>query len=121
MSHLSQTSNITMRVNSQFPQPDLHRQDMRPYGLQTKATKGNQNGHQVSFVFFVSFVVKLIFGYGSISTTPGAPTSPEISTGTGKNLRSTSALVSRCCVTREVVSSELPEARARGKMSWSAR
>jgi len=26
-------SGITMRANSQFPQPDLHRLDMRPYGL----------------------------------------------------------------------------------------
>jgi len=29
-------SGITMRANSQFPQPDLHRQDMRPYGLHAK-------------------------------------------------------------------------------------
>ena len=36
---------MTMRANSQFPQPDLHRQDMRPYGLHAKlaeTAKGNQ-------------------------------------------------------------------------------
>jgi hypothetical protein len=32
-------SGITMRANSQFPQPDLHRQDMRPYGLHAKDAK----------------------------------------------------------------------------------
>jgi len=28
-----------MRAYSQFPQPDLHRLDTRPYGLRTKSTK----------------------------------------------------------------------------------
>jgi hypothetical protein len=28
-------------ANNQLPQPDFHRQDMRPYGLQTKSTKVN--------------------------------------------------------------------------------
>ncbi len=28
-----------MRANSQFPQPDLHRQDTRPYGLRTENTE----------------------------------------------------------------------------------
>lgn len=28
-----------MRAYSQFPQPDLHRLDTRPYGLRTKDTK----------------------------------------------------------------------------------
>ena len=27
-----------MRANSQFPQPDLHRQDTGPYGLRTEPT-----------------------------------------------------------------------------------
>ena len=27
-----------MRVYSQFPQPDFHRLDTRPYGLRTKST-----------------------------------------------------------------------------------
>src|SRR6266545_3968044 len=29
-------SNITTRVNNQFPRPDLHRLDKQPYRLQTK-------------------------------------------------------------------------------------
>jgi hypothetical protein len=53
-----------MRVNSQFPQPDLHRQDMRPYGLRTKNTKSSENAYENPFVLFVSFVVKLILGCG---------------------------------------------------------
>src|SRR6266511_5017440 len=32
-------SNITTRVNNQFPRPDLHRLDKQPYRLQTKSTK----------------------------------------------------------------------------------
>ena len=32
-------SSITTRANSQFPRPDLHRQETRHYGLQTKGTK----------------------------------------------------------------------------------
>jgi len=31
-----------MRVYSQFPQPDFHRLDTRPYGLRTKGTKGTK-------------------------------------------------------------------------------
>jgi hypothetical protein len=41
--HLSESPprdvGYTMRAYSQFPQPDLHRPDTRPYGLQTKDTK----------------------------------------------------------------------------------
>jgi hypothetical protein len=33
MSHLTGTSNITTRANSQFPRPDLHRQDKQPCWL----------------------------------------------------------------------------------------
>jgi len=36
-----------MRVNSQFPQPDLHRQDMRPYGLRTKHTKATKGDEDI--------------------------------------------------------------------------
>ena len=39
LSHLRKASGITMRANSQFPQPDFHRLDTRPYGLRTKVTK----------------------------------------------------------------------------------
>jgi hypothetical protein len=35
-SHLDEASNITTRVDSQFPRPDLHRQDAQHYGLQTE-------------------------------------------------------------------------------------
>ena len=34
---------MTMRANSQFPQPDLHRQDMRPYGLHAKVAEKKPN------------------------------------------------------------------------------
>ena len=33
------TSMMTTRVNSQFPQPDLHRQDIPHYGLRTEITE----------------------------------------------------------------------------------
>ena len=43
--HLSESPprdvGYTMRAYSQFPQPDLHRPDTRPYGLQTKDTKND--------------------------------------------------------------------------------
>jgi hypothetical protein len=39
LSHLKQMSNITTRVNSQFPRPDLHRLDRQHYGLQAKNAK----------------------------------------------------------------------------------
>ena len=35
ISHLIEKSNITTWVNSQFPRPDFHRLDTRPYGLHT--------------------------------------------------------------------------------------
>ena len=35
LSHLRETSNITMWANRQFPQPDFHWQDTQPYGLRT--------------------------------------------------------------------------------------
>lgn len=43
------TSSITMRANSQFPQPDSHRQDTRPYGLRTKVTKSSFQRSAVSY------------------------------------------------------------------------
>jgi hypothetical protein len=39
--HPEPTSTITTRVNSLFPQPDFHRQDMPPCGLQTQETQEN--------------------------------------------------------------------------------
>ena len=39
LSHLRKASGITMRANSQFPQPDFHRLDARPYGLRTEITE----------------------------------------------------------------------------------
>ena len=39
LSRLKQASNITTRVNSQLPRPDLHRQDTQHYGLQTEITE----------------------------------------------------------------------------------
>ena len=39
LSHLRRASGITMRANRQFPQPDFHRLDTRPYGLRTKNSK----------------------------------------------------------------------------------
>ena len=41
LSHLRRASGITMRANRQFPQPDSHRLDTRPHGLQTKHAKAN--------------------------------------------------------------------------------
>jgi len=41
LSHLRETSNITMWANRQFPQPDFHWQDTQPYGLRAKDTKEN--------------------------------------------------------------------------------
>ena len=38
ISHLLEKSNITTWVNSQFPRPDFHRLDTRPYGLHTVLT-----------------------------------------------------------------------------------
>ena len=38
-SHLKEASNITTRAHSQFPRPDLHRLDTRPYGLRTESTE----------------------------------------------------------------------------------
>jgi len=37
LSHLKGASGITMRANSQFPQPDFHWLDTRPYGLRAGA------------------------------------------------------------------------------------
>jgi hypothetical protein len=42
--HPVQTSTITIRLNNQLPQPDLHRQGMRPYGLRTKDAKKGRFG-----------------------------------------------------------------------------
>ena len=39
LSRLKKASNITTRVNSQFPRLDLHQQDKQPYGLQAKALR----------------------------------------------------------------------------------
>ena len=38
ISHLIEESNMTTWVNSQFPRPDFHRLDTRPYGLHTELT-----------------------------------------------------------------------------------
>ncbi len=38
-SHLQRASNITIRPNSQLPEPDFHRQDTQHYGLQTEITE----------------------------------------------------------------------------------
>jgi len=38
-SHLQKTSNITIRSNSQLPEPDFHRQDTQHYGLRTEVTE----------------------------------------------------------------------------------
>ena len=40
-SHLKEASNITTRAYSQFPRPDFHRLDTRPYGL--RANDANQD------------------------------------------------------------------------------
>src|ERR1039457_6088151 len=37
MSHLTGTSNMTTRPNSQLPRPDLHRLDTQPYGLHSQS------------------------------------------------------------------------------------
>jgi hypothetical protein len=42
LSHLRGASGITMRANRQFPQPDLHRPDTRPYGLRAKTRRKKQ-------------------------------------------------------------------------------
>jgi hypothetical protein len=42
MGHPIQTSVIAMRPNNQLPQPDLHRLDTQPYGLQAEATEGGR-------------------------------------------------------------------------------
>jgi len=39
LSHPRKTSNITIRPNSQLPEPDFHRQDTQHYGLQTEGTE----------------------------------------------------------------------------------
>ena len=46
LSHLRNASGIAMRVNSQFPQPDFHRLDTRPYGLQTEAQRARRKTNQ---------------------------------------------------------------------------
>jgi hypothetical protein len=38
-SHLQKTSSITIRPNSQLPEPDFHRQDTQHYGLRTEGTE----------------------------------------------------------------------------------
>jgi hypothetical protein len=38
LDHSTPMSSITTRANSQFPRPDLHRQETRHYGLRAKAT-----------------------------------------------------------------------------------
>ncbi len=40
---------------------------------------------------------------------------------TGKNILTMSALVSKCDFTLEVLKSETPDARDKGRMSWSAK
>jgi len=42
----------TMRAYSQFPQPDLHRLDTRPYGLRTKDTKNGRGGVETRFLIW---------------------------------------------------------------------
>jgi hypothetical protein len=44
LSRLSKTSNMTTRVDSQFPRPVFHRRDTQPYGLRTKITKHSRVG-----------------------------------------------------------------------------
>ena len=44
LGHPSGMSNITTRVNNQFPWPDLHRLDKQPYRLRTKITKVTKTG-----------------------------------------------------------------------------
>ena len=46
ISHLIEKSNITTWVNSQFPRPDFHRLDTRPYGLHA----GRQEGEYMTTV-----------------------------------------------------------------------
>ena len=56
-----------MRAYSQFPPPDFHRLDTRPYGLRTNDTNYSNDGFQVrhpvspfvSFATFVPFVICL--------------------------------------------------------------
>jgi hypothetical protein len=43
LGHPSGVSNMTTRVNNQFPRPDFHRLDKQPYRLHTKDTKGSDN------------------------------------------------------------------------------
>ncbi len=40
-----QTSTMTTRASDQFPRPDFHRQDTRPYGLRAKNVKSAKYGH----------------------------------------------------------------------------
>ena len=42
LSHLRRMSGITMRANSQFPQPDFHWLDTRPYGLRAESAEKRQ-------------------------------------------------------------------------------
>jgi hypothetical protein len=56
MSHLTGTSNMTTRPNSQLPRPDLHRLDTQPYGLRSQnvpltplATVGHLVLHHLPF------------------------------------------------------------------------
>ena len=49
-SHLVEKSNITTWANSQFPRPDFHRLDTRPYGLHTGFTGFDR--------FFLAFQMK---------------------------------------------------------------
>ena len=53
LSCLSKTSNMTTRVDSQFPRPVFHRRDTQPYGLRTKITKKRKRFSSCSFVSFV--------------------------------------------------------------------
>src|ERR1022692_3882311 len=41
-------SRITTRANSQFPRPDLHRQETRHYGLQAKTQRIQSVNHKIA-------------------------------------------------------------------------
>ena len=76
-----------MRAYSQFPQPDLHRLDTRPYGLQMKNMKGLKEdlhclGHETRSLHFfyklahgiarvfMSFMVRSVRFYSFIYRQP---------------------------------------------------
>src|ERR1022692_4721580 len=48
-------SRITTRANSQFPRPDLHRQETRHYGLRAKPQRRMERGRSGGRIRFTPF------------------------------------------------------------------